>query len=151
MSHYSIRKGNFVFTVLAMLIFSLPFIGSDCEKILFTETSAEITGTWRLVYNSGVLHDICPGETVYLPSNTGGVAILQCPQQDSILRNYTISNSILRYTETGIEYSIVSVNSTDLQLEGTGSSSGRYLNYSRITADDAYRGKIIRGLKDSSE
>lgn len=147
-----LKRRNMI--ILILLFSSLPFIGSDCEKIILGENSGEISGSWRLVYNSGVLHDICPGETVYLPSNTGGVAVLQCPQQDSILRDYTISNNILRYTQTGIEYSIVSVNSTTLQLEGTGSSAGRYLNYSRMTADNVYRETAatrLRRVKNSSE
>jgi hypothetical protein len=103
------------------------------------------------VYNSGTLHDICPGETVRYPNNSGGIAELQCPNQNSIMRDYTVSNSILTYTQTGAEYTIVSITTSTLQLEGMGSASGRYLNYSRTSADNIIYNTEDSGLKNSSE
>lgn len=123
--------------IVFILIASLPFIGSECEDDIFTSGSgSDLQGQWRLVYNEGVLHDVCPGEVVNFPSNTGGIATLRCPpNQNSISRNYNVSDLILTYTETQVSYRIVRVNESQLQLEGTGTSQGRYLYYQRMTSD----------------
>ena len=118
---------------LFLVLFALlPLIG--CKDDIFSDSSDDISGTWRLYYNSGILHDVCPGEVVTFPSNTGGIAVLKCPNEDSLSRHYTVSGSTLTYTETGVSYTITGLSSTDLQLEGTGSSQGRYLYYSKVTA-----------------
>jgi hypothetical protein len=124
--------------IVFILIASLPFIGSECEDDIFTSGNGntDLQGEWRLVYNSGVLHDVCPGEVVRFQSNTSGIATLRCPPNpNSISRHYNVSNSILTYTETQVSYRIVGIDESQLKLEGMGSGQGRYLHYQRMTSD----------------
>jgi hypothetical protein len=59
--------------------------------------------------------------------------LLQCPNSTPITRNYTVSNNILTYTETGVQYDITTLSSTTLVLEGR--NIGRTLSYTRQPAD----------------
>ncbi|RPI18688.1 MAG: hypothetical protein EHM58_04260 [Ignavibacteriae bacterium] len=123
-------KIHYVRTLVILLLLSLPFTGSDCEKTLTPSGDGELTGQWRLVYNSGTNHDICPGEVVTFLSN--GEAQLQCPNQLAVTRHYTVSNNSLTYTESGIEYNIVSLTANELQLSGY----DRFLYYSKTAISD---------------
>jgi hypothetical protein len=128
-----ILKSNLIKTLLVLGLIALPLSGSDCQQVL-TGNTGSIEGKWKLVYNSGSNHDICPGEIVNFQTN--GVANLQCPPyQQSINRNYSVSNGILTYTETGVEYRIDNVTNYDLQLSGLNGIS-RVLNYSKVSITD---------------
>ena len=120
--------------ISALIVISLPFLGSDCEDIIKNiNNNGDITGTWTLIYNAGTTLDICPGETVNFPNATGGVATLTCPSQVSITRNYTISGTTLTYTETGIEYAISFTQNNELVLSGI--NNNRILYYSKQITD----------------
>ncbi len=126
-------KSNLVKSLLVLGLIALPLSGSDCQQVL-TGSSGSIEGTWKLVYNSGSEHDICPGEVVNFQSN--GIAILQCPPYNqTINRNYTVSNGILSYTETGMEYRIDNVTNYELQLSGL-NGVNRVLNYTKVSITD---------------
>jgi hypothetical protein len=118
--------------ILFVILLSFPFTGSDCENnIIGNGTSGSLIGTWELVSIQGNLQDVCAGETVKY--DTTGIATLQCPNQNPITRSYTVSNNILTYTETSIQYDITTLSSTALVLEGR--NVGRILSYSRLPAD----------------
>ncbi len=133
---------------LSAIILSFPFTGSDCENnIIGNGTSGSLIGTWELVSIQGNLQDVCPGETVTY--DTTAIATLQCPNQDPITRNYTVSNNILSYTETGIQYDITTLSATTLVLEGR-NGLGRTLSYTRQPADKVIiPSNTIRGANSS--
>ena len=134
--------------ILSAIIFSFPFIGSDCENnIIGNGTTGSLIGSWELVSVQGNLQDVCLGETVTY--DTTGIATLQCPNQNSITRNYTVSNNILSYTETGIQYDITTLSATTLVLEGR--NVGRTLSYTRQPADKVMVPANIRQGANSSE
>lgn len=107
-------------------LFLLPFIGSQCDSI-FETGNTEIYGRWQLIYNSGNLHDICPGETINFQNN--GIAIQKCPNRDSIQVGFTIQNTVLTYSSTNLQYNIY-LRSDTLDLQGV--SINRVLTYLRI-------------------
>lgn len=130
-----------VITVMAIVM--LPFLGSDCNEILNQNnpqpcTGGDITGNWTLIYNSGTLLDICPGETVNFPNNSGGTATLTCPNQSGIQRTYTVSGQTLTYTETSIQYQVCFDNSGNLVLNGIGND--RVLYYSTSIGSNKHEG-----------
>jgi len=91
-----------------------------------------ITGRWVLVYAQGTL-DICPGEIVLFPNNTGGTAELTCPNQNTIYRQYTVNGSTLTYTTSGVRYSISFNQNSYLVL--TGINLNRTLYYDKVITD----------------
>ncbi|MBZ0202100.1 MAG: hypothetical protein K8I03_03700 [Ignavibacteria bacterium] len=115
--------------ITGLMLLSLPFIGSDCEEILNSNPTGDITGSWTLIYNAGTTLDICPGETVNYPSSTGGTATLQCPDASAISRPYSISGSTLTYTDSGVQYSYNFTQNNELLL--TGINNNRILYYSQ--------------------
>ena len=118
--------------LLLALLGSLPLTGSDCENgIIGSGVTGDIVGTWQLTSVTGYLQDVCTGEIVTYDSN--GTATLQCPNSNAITRNYTVSNSVLTYTETGVQYDITTLSNTTLILEGK--NIGRNLSYTRMPAD----------------
>jgi hypothetical protein len=118
--------------ILALLLVSFPFIGGDCDDNVIGGGSGDIAGTWRLVYIGGNLQDVCLGEIVTYQSN--GVATLQCPNQSPITRNYTVSNDVLTYSPSGLQYSITELTQATLVLDGI--NVGRILKYDKVPADD---------------
>ncbi len=123
----------FKFAVLFAFICSLPFVGSDCDDgIIGSGITGDIVGTWQLTSVTGNLQDICKGEVVKYDST--GIAVLQCPNSSPITRHYTVSNSILTYTETGVQYDITTLSNTTLVLVGR-NNLGRTLSYTRMPAD----------------
>ena len=117
--------------ILCLLLISFPFIGGDCDDNVIGGSSGDIAGTWKLVYIGGNLQDVCLGEIVTYQTN--GVATLQCPNQAPITRNYAVSNNVLTYTPSGLQYSITELTQTTLTLEGV--NVGRTLWYNKIPAD----------------
>jgi hypothetical protein len=129
--------------ILILMLISFPFIGTDCDENVISEsTTADIAGTWKLVYVGGNLQDICLGEIVTFQSNGG--ATLQCPNKPPISRNYTISNNVLTYTQTQMKYNITELNQTTLTLEGV--NVGRILRYDKVPADSEGHGNY--GISD---
>ena len=134
--------------IILLLLFSLPFIGSDCNDNVIGGKPGNIVGTWRLVYIGGYLQDICPGEVVTFGSN--GVATLQCPNSSPITRNYSVSNNVLTYSPTNVQYRITELQETILTL--TGINVGRTLTYNKIPADYPADGNLTKAAgKNSSE
>ena len=127
-----IKKLRFYKLLIPVLLFSFPFIGSDCNNTTTQVTNENIQGSWVLVQNTGgSQHDICPGETADFQSN--GVAVLTCPNQNPINRNYTVTNSVLKFTDTQVEYNVnLTNNNNTLNMTGIGSVSGRILSYNKI-------------------
>ncbi|MBE2227625.1 MAG: hypothetical protein IAE93_09795 [Ignavibacteria bacterium] len=124
--------------ITALMLVSLTLVGSDCEDIInqLGEPTGDLSGSWTLIYNAGTTLDICPGEKVTFPSSTGGTAVLTCPGQNSINRNYTVSGSTLTYVDSGIEYSISFTQQNQLVLSGIGSGNDRILYYGTTITDD---------------
>lgn len=121
--------------VTALMLFSLPFLGSDCEDVInqINDPSGDLSGNWTLIYNAGTQNDICPGEQVNFPANTGGTAELSCPPHStSVTRTYTVSGTTLTYTETSIQYQIDFTQNNELVLSG----NGRILYYTEGTIGD---------------
>ena len=127
--------------ITALMLVSLTLVGSDCEDIInqIGEPTGDLSGSWTLIYNAGTTLDICPGEKVTFPSNTGGTAVLNCPGQNSIDRNYSVSGSTLTYIDSGIEYSISFTQQNQLVL--TGINNNRILYYGTTITD----GKSVTG------
>lgn len=140
--------------ITILMLVSLPMLGSDCEDIInqVTQdpcTTGDITGNWTYIYNSGTLLDICPGEVVNFPNNTGGTATLTCPNQSGITRSYTVSNQILTYTETSVKYQICFDSDGHLVLNGIG--TGRTLYYSSSISDKkSSEGNVTNDKKASN-
>ena len=120
-------------SIILIIILSFPFLGSDCNNTTNPVTNDNIVGNWLLTSNTGgTQHDICPGENINFQS--GGVAILTCPNQVPINRNYSVTSSTLKFTDTGVEYQVNLTNSNyTMNMTGQGSVSGRILVYSRLT------------------
>lgn len=143
--------------ITALMVVSLPFLGSDCEDIINQITpTGNIQGNWTLIYNAGTTLDICSGETVTFPNNTGGNATLQCPNQTSIDRAYTVSSSNLTYTASGIQYNFSFTSNNELVL--TGVNNNRVLYYSTTISDGKNeQGKVnndkktVNNSKNSSD
>ena len=119
--------------ITALMLVSLTLVGSDCEDFINQInqepcTGGDITGTWTYIYHSGTTLDICPGEVVSFPNNSGGTATLTCPNQSAINRNYTVSGQTLTYTDTSIEYQVCFDGSGNLVLRGI--NTDRVLYYS---------------------
>lgn len=131
------NKSRYLF--LFLILISLSFLGSNCEKILNelnnNTTPGDILGSWKLVKQTGALQDICSDETVtYQSDNT---ALLKCPNQQQITRTYSISNDVLTYTETNVSYYYqVTSNGGVSQLILEGKNINRNLTYNKITADN---------------
>jgi hypothetical protein len=126
------HSGNVSMKVLLLLLLlSLPFIGSDCNDTV-ANSPADLSGTWKLGYIGGNLQDVCMGEVVTYQSN--GTATLQCPGSSAITRNFTVSNSVLTYTQTNVQYRITDLTATTLTLNGV--NVGRILGYYRTPADN---------------
>jgi hypothetical protein len=122
---------GFKILILAALLCSFPLIGSDCDNSVIGGSSGNIIGKWQLTNISGYLQDVCEGEIVTY--DTSGIATLKCPNSNPITRNYSISNNMLTYTETGVQYNINTLTTTTLVLEGR--NVGRTLTYTKIPAD----------------
>jgi hypothetical protein len=124
----------------ALMIISLPLLGSDCEDVINQinqnpcSNNNDITGEWTLIYNAGTLLDICPGEVVNFPGNSGGTATLTCPEQNPIQRLYTVTGTTLEYTETGMEYEVGFTENCELVLSGI--NNNRILYYSSTVSDN---------------
>lgn len=115
--------------ITGLMLFALPFLGSDCEEILNPQpVSGTLQGDWTLVYNAGSTLDVCPGEKANFPSNTNGTATLQCPNQTAITRDYSVNGSTLTYTASGIQYEISFTQNNELVM--TGVNTNRILYYS---------------------
>ena len=118
--------------LLIVLLCSFPLVGSDCENnVLGGGTTGNIIGTWNLTRAAGYLQDVCDGEQVTF--DTTGTATLQCPNTNPITRTYTVSNNVLTYTETSIQYDITTLTNSTLVL--TGKNIGRTLTYTKNPAD----------------
>ena len=130
--------------LILLLIVSAYFAssGSDCNNQTTQVTNNNIQGLWQLVSGTGGnLHDICPGEQVNFQSN--GVAVLACPNQSPINQNYTVTNSVLKFTETQVEYSLnLTNNNNTLNMNGMGNISGRVLVYDKVSSYDKKSAQI---------
>lgn len=138
--------------LLILSLLAFPFLGNECDKILET-TGGDITGNWVLVYIGGTQHDICPGEVVTFPNAANGYATLQCPYQPQITEAYLVSGGVLKYTRTGVEYYIRTLNQTELVLEGKspGNVQYRQLTYNRTATIDSEIKENQLKLNNSSE
>lgn len=134
----TIQRYTVLKTILLVSFIILPLLGSNCNNTN-TVNTGNISGTWRLDFVQGNLQDVCFGEVVNFPSNTGGTATLTCPQQSSISRAYTFSGDVLTYTDTGVQYTVNSGTSGVLILTGTftagGTTNTRILTYRTSTMD----------------
>ena len=124
-------------TILVLIIISLSFIGSDCNDIIenlgnsCTGNQVDLIGKWKFTQNLGGVRDICFGEIVEF--TTGGSALLTCPNQGTLTRNYTQSSNVLTYTETGVKYCITG-DTDELQL--TGINNNRIIYYVKVISDE---------------
>lgn len=128
--------------MIVLVLISFSLVGSDCNEIIknvgntsCSGSQVNVIGTWRFVYNAGGIRDVCLGETVQFA--TSGIAYLTCPGQQTIQRNYTVSNDyILTYTETGVKYCL-SGDTTELQL--TGQNINRTIVYDKVITGDNFK------------
>ena len=115
--------------VLYMFVFSLAFVGGDCEDILNALIQGDVVGTWQLQRQEGSGQDVCEGEVVEFRED--GTALLTCPGGSTISRSYSASNNVLTYTASGVEYQIQTANNTDLVLVGINVT--RTLEYTKVS------------------
>lgn len=127
-----LQKTKFILVLIPLLY--LTTTGADCEKLLTGEGSVnqQLLGTWRMTSIEGSLQDICYNERVQFQSNN--VALLQCPGGNEISRNYSATSSVLTYTTSGIEYDILNLTTTQVELRGR--NVNRTLYYTKISAAD---------------
>ena len=118
--------------ILYMFILSLAFVAGDCEDILNSLVQGDVIGTWSLQRQEGSGQDVCEGEVVEFRDD--GTAILQCPGQGSITRDYTANNNVLTYTASNVQYTIQTANATELVLVGINVT--RTLEYSKVSSDN---------------
>ena len=123
----------FLFKLLPVIILvCMTAFGSDCENSSNSNGNTipqEILGNWKLIEQTGALQDICPNETVVYESS--GIATLTCPNANSITRNFSVSNNVLTYTQSGISYGLQILDNGNLYL--TGQSVSRNLLYQKVT------------------
>jgi hypothetical protein len=129
------------------LIISFPLMGSDCGKNIVGGSPGDLVGKWQLVFMTGYLQDVCTGEVVNYFSN--GTVTLQCPGEQMITRNYTVSNDVLTYQPSGLQYNITSLTTTNLVLSGV--NVGRTLTYNRLPDDYILRNDGNSKSTNSSE
>lgn len=133
---------------LYMSVFSLTFVGAECEDILNALGGGEVAGTWQLQRQEGASQDICSGEVVEFRED--GTAFLQCPGQSVVSRQYTLSGGILTFTSTGVEYTVSNPTTATLVLDGRNVS--RKLEYTQIiTRPQAPDAKAPPSSQTSSE
>jgi len=148
---YKKENRNRIFQFLLLFSFiAISLTGSDCEKILENNGNVpqQMLGNWKLVEQTGALIDICADETINFQVN--GVAILTCPNSNSISRDFRVENDALTYTQTTVVYTIQTLTNDSLYLLGQNVS--RNLRYLKIITDDAVltnRGSTV--LNNSSE
>ncbi len=134
----TIQRHTILKTILLVSFVILPLLGSDCNTTNPANTG-NISGNWQLNFVQGNLQDVCLGEKVNFPSNTGGTATLTCPGQSSVSRAYTFSSDQLTYTDTGVKYTVNSSTTGVLILTGTftsnGTTSTRILTYGTSTTE----------------
>ncbi len=120
--------------LIVLILISISLTGSDCEKILNNSgpVPTEMVGNWKLVEQTGALQDICPNENANFQST--GVAQLTCPEASSISRDFTVSNNVLTYTQTSVEYDVEFTNNNS-KLALYGRNVSRNLKYERIITD----------------
>lgn len=123
-----------ILLVLIPLLY-LTTTGAECEKILTGEGSVnqELLGTWQMTRMTGSLQDICYNERVQFQSNN--IALLQCPGGSQISRNYSATQTVLTYTSSGVEYDIVSLTTTQVELRGR--NVNRTLYYQKVISADS--------------
>lgn len=143
----SIKKRPSILFLYAV-IFSFTFVAAECDDILNTIIQGDVVGTWQLVRQEGSGQDVCENEIVDFQSD--GTAILQCPGENAITRQYTANGNVLEFTATGVQYSIQTATSTELVLDGINVS--RNLQYTRIGNDNSVKNVKPTGVnKNSSE
>jgi len=131
-----IRLSVFIF------IISVTIFNAGCN--LITEPGStnpsDLIGTWQLYKQTGALQDVCPDEILRLSSD--GTAKLQCPGQQEITRNYSASNGVLTYTQTGVSFDFfVVTNSSTVTLELYGKNISRNLFYNKTDSIPIINGK----------
>jgi hypothetical protein len=135
MINFAISKPKYqikaVKLLILVLIISFPLMGSDCGKAIVGGAPGDLMGKWQLVFMTGYLQDVCSGEVVDYFSN--GTVTLQCPGKEQITRSYTVSNDVLTYQPSGLQYNITSLTTTSLVLSGV--NVGRTLTYNRLPDD----------------
>ncbi len=139
----------FKFFLISILI-ALPLTGSDCEKALVNNGNVpqQMLGNWKLVEQTGALIDICADETINFQVN--GIAILTCPNSNSISRDFRVENDVLTYTQTSVAYTIQTLTNDSLYLLGQNVS--RNLRYLKIITNDAVmKNNGAADLNNSSE
>ncbi len=141
-------------SVLLLALVILPLLGSDCNNTS-TQNSGNISGNWQLNFVQGNLQDVCMGEVVNFPSNTGGTATLTCPGQSSVSQDYTFSNDVLTYT-SGASYNVNSSTTGVLILTGTFSGNGlagtRILTYGPVTTSkNKETASPVKGVNSSEK
>ncbi|HAX48262.1 MAG TPA: hypothetical protein PK605_06490 [Ignavibacteria bacterium] len=141
--------------ITALMLVSLTLVGSDCEDFINQInqepcTGGDITGTWTYIYNSGTTLDICPGEVVSFPNNSGGTATLTCPNQSAINRNYTVSGQTLTYTDTSIEYQVCFDGSGNLVLRGINTDRVLYYSSSISETTDSQSGSNGKNVSNNN-
>lgn len=127
-----LQKTKLIFILIPLLY--LTTTGAECEKLLTGEGSInqQLLGTWQMTRMEGSLQDICYNERVQFQSNN--VALLQCPGGNEISRNYSATQSVLTYTSSGIEYDILNLTASQVELRGR--NVNRTLYYTKIIATD---------------
>lgn len=136
--------------ITVLFLAALPFLGSDCEDVINVITqppTGNIQGSWTLIYNAGTTLDICPGETVTYPNQTGGTATLQCPNQNAIDRDYTVSGATLTYTSSGMQYEVSFTQNNELVL--TGVNNNRLLYYTSGISDKKNADNNVKSDKNA--
>ena len=117
---------------MGLLLF-LIFTGSECNELINqVNVPGNLVGNWKLTLQTGALQDICPEENANFQS--GGIAVLTCPNSQSVSRSYNVNNNVLTYTETSVAYDVVfSNNNQTLELKGKNVS--RNLTYTKQSGD----------------
>lgn len=130
-------RNKLLYFISTIILISISVSGSECDKSTNNGNNyTDITGTWQLIDMEGNLQDVCLGEFANFQANN--IAILQCPNQGSISRQFTYSNSVLIYTETSVSYDVVHQTTNNIsQIVLTGRNVSRTLTYNYISTDNA--------------
>lgn len=124
-------RNRMIKLLLLISLASFPLMGGDCGNSVIGGNPGELAGKWQLVYMTGYLEDVCMGEVVNYFTN--GTVTLQCPGEQMITRSYSVSDNVLTYSPSGLQYDITSLTTNSLIL--TGRNVARTLTYNKLPAD----------------
>lgn len=104
----------FLFVIIVLTVFSC-----NSEEVVTPQIQQNLLGVWELHNQTGSQANVCDGQLGELVEFTAsGVAYFQCPASEVQSVNYTAIDTIITFTDTGVQYGYHLPNDTNLVLTG---------------------------------